>query len=64
MYPSPGYNTQMNPLIDDQEGMRVDNTIQERFFGSLYLNWNITKDILFRTTLGLNSVNWQGFTIL
>lgn len=57
MYPSPGYNTQMNPLIDDQEGMRVDNTIQERFFGSLYLNWNITKDILFRTTLGLNSVN-------
>lgn len=57
IYPSPGYNTQMNPLIDDQEGMRVDNTIQERFFGSLYLNWNITKDILFRTTLGLNSVN-------
>lgn len=57
MYPSPGYNTQMNPLIDDQEGMRVDNTVQERFFGSLYLNWNITKDILFRTTLGLNSVN-------
>lgn len=57
MYPSPGYNTQMNPLIDDRDGMRVDNTIQERFFGSLYLNWNITKDILFRTTLGLNSVN-------
>ena len=28
MYPSPGYNTQMNPLIDDQEGMRVDNTIR------------------------------------
>ena len=51
IYPSPGYNTQMNPLIDDQEGMRVDNTIQERFFGSLYLNWNRTKDILFRKTL-------------
>lgn len=65
MYPSPGYNTQMNPLIDDQEGMRVDNTIQERFFGSLYLNWNITKDILFRTTLGLNSVNVRrGFSVI
>lgn len=56
-YPSPGYNTQMNPLLDDQPGMRKDNTISERFFGSLYLNWNLTKDLFFRTTFALNSVN-------
>ncbi len=56
-YPSPGYNSQMNPLLDDQPGMRTDNTISERFFGSLYLNWNITKDLFFRTTFAWNSVN-------
>lgn len=56
-YPAPGYTTQMNPLLDDQPGMRVDNVIRERFFGSAYLNWNITKDILFRTTFGWSSIN-------
>lgn len=57
MYPSPGYNTQINPLIDDVDGMRADNTISERLFGSFYLNWNITKDLFFRTTFGWNTVN-------
>lgn len=54
-YPSPGYNTQMNPLIDDQDGMRKDNTITDRFFGSIYVNWNIMKNLLFRTTLGVDA---------
>lgn len=57
MYLFFGYNIQMNLLIDDQEGMCVDNIIQECFFGSLYLNWNIIKDILFCMMLGLNLVN-------
>lgn len=56
-YPSPGYNTQMNPLLDDQPGMRTDNTISERFFGNFYMNWNITKELLFRTTFAWSSVN-------
>jgi TonB-dependent starch-binding outer membrane protein SusC len=54
-YPSPGYNTQMNPLIDDQKGMRKDNTTTDRFFGSIYVNWNIMKNLLFRTTLGVDA---------
>ena len=57
LYPSPGYNTQMNPLIDNEPGMREDNTIRERFFGTLYLNWNITKDLFFRTTFAWKSIN-------
>jgi len=59
MYPSPGYNTQMNPLLDDQKGMRVDNSITERIFSTLYLNWNITNDLFFRTTLGVDSENFR-----
>lgn len=56
-YPSPGYSTQMNPLLDDLEGMRVDNTVNERFFGSFYANWTIVKGLLYRTTFAWNSVN-------
>lgn len=56
-YPSPGYNTQMNPLIDDQPGVRVDNTTNDRFFGSFYMNWNITKDLLYRMTFGYDDQN-------
>ena len=56
-YPAPGFNSQMNPLVDDEPDAVKDNTKATRFFGSLYLNWNITKDILFRTTLGADALN-------
>ena len=56
-YPAPGYNSQMNPLVDDEPDAVKDNTKATRFFGSLYLNWNITKDLLFRTTLGVDALN-------
>lgn len=57
MYPAPGYNAQMNPLVDDEPDAIKDNTKGTRFFGSLYANWNITNDILFRTTLGVDAQN-------
>ena len=50
-FPAPGYNSQTNP------GAVKDNTKATRFFGSLYANWNITKDLLFRTTLGVDVRN-------
>lgn len=56
-FPAPGYNSQTNPLVDDVEGAIKDNTKGTRFFGSLYANWNITKDLLFRTTLGVDAQN-------
>ena len=56
-YPAPGYNSQMNPLLDDVPDAIKDNTKRTRFFGSLYVNWNITKDLLFRTTLGVDARN-------
>ena len=55
-FPAPGYNSQTNPLVD-VEGAIKDNTKGTRFFGSLYANWNITKDLLFRTTLGVDAQN-------
>lgn len=58
-YPAPGYNSQMNPLMDDQPDAIKDNTKGTRFFGSLYANWNITNDILFRTTLGVDANNFR-----
>ena len=45
-FPAPGYNSQTNPLVDDVDGAVKDNTKATRFFGSLYANWNITKDLL------------------
>ena len=56
-FPAPGYNSQTNPLVDDVDGAVKDNTKATRFFGSLYANWNITKDLLFRTTLGVDVRN-------
>lgn len=56
-FPALGYNSQTNPLVDDVEGAIKDNTKGTRFFGSLYANWNITKDLLFRTTLGVDAQN-------
>lgn len=57
LYPAPGYIAQMNPLADDVDGAIKDNTLSTRFFGSLYANWNITKDLLFRTTFGADMAN-------
>ena len=57
MYPSPGYTSQVNPLIDDVNGALKDNTTGTRFFGSMYLNWNVTKDLFFRTTIGVDVNN-------
>lgn len=56
-YPAPGYNSQMSPLVDDVPGALKDNTKGTRFFGSLYVNWNIMKDLIFRTTLGVDAQN-------
>ena len=56
-FPAPGYNYQTNPLVDDVDGAVKDNTKATRFFGRLYANWNITKDLLFRTTLGVDVRN-------
>ena len=56
-FPAPGYNSQTSPLVDDVDGAVKDNTKATRFFGSLYANWNITKDLLFRTTLGVDVRN-------
>ena len=46
-----------NKIVDDVDGAVKDNTKATRFFGSLYANWNITKDLLFRTTLGVDVRN-------
>lgn len=56
-FPSPGYTSQTNPLVDDVDGALKDNTTGTRFFGSAYLNWTITDDLFFRTTVGVDANN-------
>ena len=53
-YPSPGYSSQMNPLVDDVEGAAIDNTINKRIFATSYIDWQILKKLTFKTNIGLD----------
>lgn len=56
-YPVPGYTSQMNPLLDDVAGAVKDNRLENRFFGSAYFDWELLKDLKFRSTLGVDMLN-------
>jgi len=56
-YPVPGYTSQMNPLLDDVSGAVKDNRLENRFFGSTYIDWEILSGLKFRSTLGVDYLN-------
>ncbi len=53
-YPAPGYSSQMNPLLDDVDGATADNVVNKRFFSTAYLDWEIIKDLRFKSNIGLD----------
>jgi TonB-linked SusC/RagA family outer membrane protein len=53
-YPAPGYSSQMNPLLDNVEGATKDNVLNKRFFGTAYADWAITKDLRFKSNIGID----------
>ncbi|HJV77166.1 MAG TPA: TonB-dependent receptor, partial [Paludibacter sp.] len=53
-YPAPGYSTQLNPLLDNVDGATTDNILNKRFFGSAYMDWAITKDLKFKSNIGID----------
>lgn len=54
LFPSYGSSTSVSPLADEEPNAYANNTISKRLFGSLYANWEIVKDLLLRSTLGVD----------
>jgi len=57
LYPVLGQTFAISPLADEVEGAYVDNRIGKRLFATSFLDWKITKDIVFRSTFGLDLQN-------
>ncbi len=55
----PGGTNQFNPMFDDIEGNYVNDNDISRILTSVYLNWAITKDLNFRSNLGITKANSQ-----
>jgi TonB-linked SusC/RagA family outer membrane protein len=56
-YPAPGYPSQMNPLLDDVPGATKDNVLAKRFFATSYADWDIIKNLKFRSNIGVDFAN-------
>lgn len=57
-YPFTGSaSTDINMLYDQDRNNYIDETKANRFFGTLYLNWEIIKGLTFRTNFGYDMQN-------
>lgn len=45
---------QPNPMLDEVAGSNVHEIMQNRMFGSTYLNWDLFKGLTFKSNLGLD----------
>jgi TonB-linked SusC/RagA family outer membrane protein len=54
LYPAPGYSTFISPLADEQAGVFKNNINDKRLFGSGYLDINLHKDLVFKSTIGID----------
>ena len=43
-----------NPLLNEVEGYYVNNTLSNRLFGNIYLDWELVKGLRFRTIYGID----------
>jgi len=57
--PAPGYSAQFTPLADEQPGVFVNNLLDKRLFTSAYLDILIAKDLIFKTTIGLDIADFR-----
>lgn len=44
-----------NPLLNEVEGFYTNNTLSSRFFGNIFVTWDIFKGLQFRTSLGIDN---------
>jgi TonB-linked SusC/RagA family outer membrane protein len=56
-YPVLGQTFSISPLADEVPGMYVDNRVGKRLFTTAYLDWRIMKDLVFKTSYGLDIQN-------
>ncbi len=56
--PSELATSHTNPLLNEVEGYYTNNTLRNRLFGNLYLDWEIIKGLTFRSVFG---VDQQGY---
>ncbi len=54
LFPAPGYSAQFNPLADEQPGVFENSLVDKRLFSSAYLDVSLHKDLLFKSTIGLD----------
>ncbi|MEH6307720.1 TonB-dependent receptor [Olivibacter sp. CPCC 100613] len=54
LYPAPGYSTFISPLADEQPGVFKNNINDKRLFGSGYIDIHLHKDLLFKSTIGID----------
>jgi TonB-dependent starch-binding outer membrane protein SusC len=54
LFPAPGYSSQFNPLADEQPGVFENNIQDKRLFSSAYLDVTLHRDLLFKSTIGLD----------
>lgn len=47
--------TDINPLVDEDKNNYRNETLSSRTFGSSYLNFDITKNLLFRSNFGIDA---------
>ena len=55
--PNPRYPAHSNPLLDEEEGNYLNNTLSTRFFGNTYLEFTPVKDLKFKTLFSLDRSN-------
>ncbi|MCU0377893.1 MAG: TonB-dependent receptor [Bacteroidales bacterium] len=44
-----------NPLLNEVDGYYENNTLSNRLFGNVFLNWNILKGLTFRSSLAIDA---------
>lgn len=55
--PNPRYAAHVNPLMDESEGVYVDNTVSTRFFGNGYLQIEPIKNMVIKSVYALDRSN-------
>ncbi len=55
----PADNSNLSPLVDEIKDNYINNTISKRFFGAAYLNWEIIKNLTFRSTFGADMQDYR-----
>ncbi|MEA5403824.1 TonB-dependent receptor [Arcicella sp. DC2W] len=57
IYPVAGQSFNITPLADEVPGVYTNNLLEKRIFNTSYLDWEIIKNLTFKTAFGLDIQN-------